>query len=379
MTETATLQKVLNRFLDPTGLDAHRWKVCRHLPACRTPAMGGRERACDRCQSTSICYYGCRDRHCPQCQGRATRQWAEQQRDHLLPVPYYHLVFTLPHQLNGWVQLHPEVIYRLLFQATWQTLKAFAEDPKRLGGQLGMSAILHTWGQTLSQHVHLHCLVPGGVLKADGRWQATRGTYLFPVRALSRRFRGCLVSGLRQAANGGELFRVTNPGEVNHLLDSLMRQEWVVYTKHCLNHTESVVDYLARYTHRIAVSNGRLLNMDEERVRLRYKDYRDDRSKVMTLRGEELVRRYLLHVLPKGLMRIRHFGFLSNRHRRLKLTQIRSALALPTPEPSSVASAERTGPAMRSEDLERCPRGRVGGMRVKRELPGTLSRWRTRG
>lgn len=235
----------------------------------------------------------------------------------------------------------------------------------------------HALQHSLSQHVHLHCLVPGGVLTADGRWQATQGTYLFPVRALSRRFRGCLVSGLRQAANGGELFRVTNPGEVNHLLDSLMRQEWVVYTKHCLNHTESVVDYLARYTHRIAVSNGRLLNMDEERVRLRYKDYRDHRSKVMTLKGEELVRRYLLHVLPKGLMRIRHFGFLSNRQRRCKLTQIRAALALPTPGPSSVSVAlvERSGPAVTYEDLERCPRCRAGRMRVKRELPGTLSRW----
>lgn len=334
--------------------------------------MGGQEWVCDRCEVASICYYGCRDRHCPQCQGRATRQWAERQRDQLLQVPYYHLVFTLPHALNGWVQLHPEVIYRLLFQATWQTLSAFAEDPKRLGGQLGMTAILHTWGQTLSQHVHLHCLVPGGVLTSSGQWQATRGHYLFPVRALSRRFRGRMVTLLRQAATGRDLNRVIRPGEVDRLLTELMRHDWVVYAKHCLNHTESVVDYLARYTHRIAVSNGRLLGMDDERVRLRYLDYRDSRQKILTLTGPEFVRRFLLHVLPKGLMRIRHFGFLSNRHRRRKLALIRGLLKQPPVSATRVETAEPIQSGL-------CPSCQAGHLRPSRELPGIMRRWRGSG
>jgi len=305
MTEPATLQHILGRFLDATPLDSHRRRICGHLQACRTPALGGRQLQCDACASEQRWYFGCRDRHCPQCQGRATRQWADRQQGHLLPVRYYHLVFTLPHTLNGWVQLHPELLYRLLFEAVWGTLQAFGQDPKRLGGELGMTAVLHTWGQNLSRHVHLHCLVPGGALRSDGQWRATTGNYLFPVRALSRHFRGRLVGLLRQAATRGALSRVTRPGEVDAVLAALMATDWVVYTKHCLNHTGTVVAYLARYTHRIAITNARLLAVDEQQVTFRYRDYRDDnRHKTLCLDGAEFVRRFLLHVLPKGLMRI---------------------------------------------------------------------------
>lgn len=329
MTESVTLQHILARFLNDASLDGQRRKVCAHLQACRTEALGGRQLRCDRCDTEQRWYYGCRDRHCPQCQGRATRQWAERQQQHLLPVHYYHLVFTLPHRLNGWVQLHPEVMYRLLFQAVWGTLKAFGQDPKRLGGELGMTAVLHTWGQNLSRHVHLHCLVPGGALADDGHWKATRGNYLFPVKALSRHFRGRMISLLRQAATRGALHRVTRPGEVDTLLDTLMACEWVVYTKDCLEHTGTVVEYLARYTHRIAITNACLLAVDDRQVTLRVKDYRDgNRPKRLSLPGDEFVRRFLLHVLPKGLMRVRHFGFLANRNRKEKLARIRQALAV---------------------------------------------------
>ncbi len=340
MAEAATLQHILNRFAPTDTLDRQRRKVCGHLQACRTEAMGGRVLKCEHCDTEQRWYHGCRDRHCPQCQGRATRQWAERQRGHTLPVHYYHLVFTLPHTLNGWVQLHPQVIYRLLFQSAWATLKAFGQDPKRLGGELGMSAVLHTWGQNLSRHVHLHCLVPGGALGANGQWKTTKGHYLFPVKALSRHFRGRMVGLLRQAATQGKLHRVTRPGEVDSILDALMATEWVVYTKHCLNHTATVVDYLARYTHRIAITNARILAVEDTQVSLRYKDYRDgNRHKTMHLNGEEFVRRFLLHVLPKGLMRIRHFGFLANRCRQEKLARIRRVLAAAEAIPASGAKA----------------------------------------
>ena len=175
MDSPATVQGALSRFHGEHPLDAHRRQVCNHLLACRTEAMGGSLMRCDRCGGEQRWYHGCRDRHCPQCQGRATRVWAERQHEAVLPVAYYHLVFTLPHRLNGWVQLHPEVVYRLLFRCAWHTLKRFGQDPKRLGGQLGMSAVLHTWGQTLIQHVHLHCLVPGGAITGEGQWHAAKG------------------------------------------------------------------------------------------------------------------------------------------------------------------------------------------------------------
>ncbi len=328
MASGASVQQVLSQFLlQPERLDVQRQRVCRHLMQCRTAAMGGRQLHCNACDHEQVQYFSCRDRHCPQCQWRAIQAWAERQRSAVLPVPYHHVVFTLPHQLNGWVQLHPELIYRLLFQCVWGTLERFGRDPKRLNGQLGMTAVLHTWGQTLNQHVHVHCLVPAGALGQDGHWHAARSNYLFPVRALSRRYRGLMVSALRQAATQQQLHRVTHVGEIDQLLNDLMATDWVVYSKHCLQHTNSVIDYLARYTRRIAISNARLQQVDEQTVTLSYKDYRQEaRNRQMVLSGEEFVRRFLLHILPKGLMRVRHYGFLANRCRRARLGQIYAAL-----------------------------------------------------
>jgi hypothetical protein len=207
-------------------------------------------------------------------------------------------------------------------------INTFATDPKRLGGEPGMTAVLHTWGQNLSQHVHLHCLVPGCVLNPAGQWQPARGNYLFPVRALSRVFRGKMVSALRAGYQRGELHRIARPGDIDHTLASLMQAEWVVYSKACVSRTDTVVAYLARYSHRIAISDQRIVDVDEEQVMFRYKDYRDhDKSKVMRLSGVEFIRRFMLHVLPKGFMRLRHYGFLANRCRAEKLMQIRGVLA----------------------------------------------------
>ncbi len=335
----ATVQAALNRYLDPHRLSPQQRKVCLHLQACRTEAMGGQLLRCNRCDGAQRWYHGCRDRHCPQCQSRATRQWAERQREGGLPVAYYHLVFTLPHDLNGWAQCHPDVIYACLFQSVWATLKAFAADPRRLGGQLGMTAILHTWDRRLGQHLHLHCLVPGGALRDDGSWQAVKGTYLFPVRALSRHFRGAMVSALRLRATSGKLHRLV-PGEVDRVLSLLMQRDWVVYTRHCLSHTDAVIEYLARYSHRIAITNARILAVDENGVLMRYKDSRTDKHKTQQLSGDEFVRRLLLHILPKGFMRIRHYGFLAGCCRAGKLRQIRGALNHPQPLEVKVAATD---------------------------------------
>lgn len=323
------LQTILGSFLSRgQRLSPRQWQVCSHIQACRTVALGGLQLHCDHCDYDVPQYHACRDRHCPRCQQRASRRWCEQQQAAVLPVTYYHLVFTLPHTLNPWVQLHSQVIYGLLFQCVWATLKAFAADPKRLGGEPGMTAVLHTWGQNLSQHVHLHCLIPGGALSTQGQWHPAKGNYLFPVRALSRVFRGKMVSALRAASQQGDLHRVTRSGDIDTTLETLMRTDWVVYSKACVSHADSVVAYLARYSHRIAISDRRILGIEDDQVAFRYKDYRDhDRSKVMRLSGIEFIRRFLLHVLPKGFMRLRHYGFLANRCRAEKLKQIRCVLA----------------------------------------------------
>ena len=331
MDEATGMQGVLARFLGGYAkthrLSPRQRQVCAHIGACRTAALGGLRLACEQCDYGITHYYACRDRHCPRCQQRDAARWCERQRQSVLPVPYYHVVFTLPHTLNRWVQLHPEVIYGLLFHSVWATLKAFAADPRRLGGELGMSAVLHTWGENLAQHVHLHCLIPGGALGDDGRWRAARSTYLFPVRALSRHVRGTMVGRLRRAHTRGELHRITRPGDIDATLDTLMQTEWVVYSKSCLSHTDTVLAYLARYTHRTAISDRRIVGVDSERVRFRCKDTRDGGAhRVMQLEGEEFLRRFLLHVLPKGLMRIRHYGWLANRCRRACLARIRASL-----------------------------------------------------
>ncbi len=302
-------------------------QVITCIKQCRTGVLGGVQLHCNHCGNISSHYYSCRNRHCPQCQQRASQAWRDQRQQDLLPVPYFHLVFTLPHALNAWVRLHPRVIYTLIFKAAWQTLKQFACDPKRLNGQLGMTSVLHTWGQRLDQHVHLHCLIPAGAWSQEKQqWNPARSTYLFPVKALSRGYRGRMVSLLRQAYNNGELAKITRNGEVNKRLNEVMETNWVVYTKACHGKPERVLDYLARYTYRIAISESRLLEIKDEHVRFRWKDYRDNQQKTMNLTGIEFLRRYLQHVLPKAFMRIRHFGFLSNRYRKIKLAVIRKNL-----------------------------------------------------
>ncbi len=308
-------------------LDPRSRQVLAHLEQCRTESLGGFQLQCEHCHESHPHFYACRDRHCPLCQWHTSQQWADKQREAQLPVNYHHLVITLPETLNGWIELHPEVLYPLLFQAAWGTLKAFGEDPKRLGGQMGMTAVLHTWGSTLIRHVHLHCLVPGGAITPEGTWRASKSDYLFPVRALSRHFRGKLVSQLRACANTGQLHRITQLGEIDAMLDKLMTQDWVVYSKPCLEAGDRVIDYLARYTHRTAISNARILTLEQGEVAFRYKDTQDgNRWKVMRLAAEEFIRRFLLHVLPKGLVRIRHYGFLANACRAKQLPRIRRAI-----------------------------------------------------
>ena len=372
MRHKLTTAQVLSQFL-PSYRQHHRLspqqaKITRLLCLCRTPALGGQCLRCDHCAYQADRYCSCRNRHCPQCHGRATAQWFERQHIDLLPVPYFHVIFTLPHALSPWVQLHPSTVYGLLFQSVWSTLKRFGQNPKRLNGQLGVTAVLHTWGQNLGRHVHLHCLIPGGALSPDGKeWHRAKSNYLFPVKALSRHFRGVMVSALRQALNDGRLPRITDQRAASATLTAVMSTPWVVFSRGTGMQSQQVLGYLARYTHRIALADERLVKLTSDSVYFGYRDSRHGNTpRTMALSGDEFVRRWLQHVLPHGFMRIRHYGFLANCHRRRKLQQIRRCLAVPDVA-QEVESSTETLRRVDSARIWRCPRCHDGVMRVVSE------------
>jgi hypothetical protein len=314
--------------------------VMRRLVACRTAALGGHVDACDRCGYTRVSYNSCRDRHCPKCQGVKRAEWLEARLERLLPVEHFHVVFTLPVALHPLVLHHPRRLYDLLFQAASQALLTLATDPKRLGAQIGLTAILHTWGQNLLFHPHLHCVVTGGGLSADGsRWIATRSGYLLPVKVLARLFRGKFLAGVKEAYHAGELVlagsvaALAEPEAFRRWLDRLYRQDWVVYAKRPFGGAKQVFRYLGRYSHRVAIANSRLLALEDDQVFFHWKDYADDhRIKVMRLTADEFIRRFLLHVLPKRFVRIRHYGLLAGRNVSTKLARCRQLLGVPDVE-----------------------------------------------
>jgi hypothetical protein len=307
--------------------------VVDRILACRTARLGGHVDACDACGHRQISYNSCRNRHCPKCQGSAQAAWLEARQADVLPVPYAHVVFTLPQLLAPLALQNPTVLYDLLLRTSACTLQEIAQNPKHLGARLGFFSILHTWGQTLVHHPHVHCVVPAGGLSEDGRtWRTCRPGFFLPVRVLSRLFRGKFLAGLQDAFDDGRLelhgslARYRGTSAFKHLLHQSRQTEWVVYAKPPFDGPQRVLEYLARYTHRIAISNHRLLHVDDEAVTLRYKDYRSGRARSLTLPLAEFCRRFLLHVLPKGFVRIRYYGFLANGCRARLLSSCRTAL-----------------------------------------------------
>jgi len=354
-------------------------RAMQAIETCRTAALGGHRETCDTCGAERIAYNSCRNRHCPKCQTLAKERWLAARRAELLPVEYFHVVFTLPHALNALAQGNPRVLYTLLFHAVAATLTTFGRDPRHLGGDVGGTAILHTWGQNLSQHLHLHCVVPGGALAQDGaRWIAAPPSFLFPVRALARVFRGKYLQALHRAFTAGKLrfagalAALADPAAFATWLRDLRQQDWVVYAKRPLAGPTQVLEYLGRYTHRVAISNERLVSHTDGVVRFRWRDYADgDRVKIMTLAAEEFIRRFLLHVVPGGFVRIRHFGFLANRTRRAKLARCRALLAQPAPAASAIESVPALMRRLTGIDIERCPVCQQGRLHVTEILTPT--------
>ncbi len=311
-------------------------RVVNDVTRCRTADLGGHLYVCDQCGVITERYNSCRNRHCPKCQKLERERWLEQRQQELLPAPYFHLVFTVPHQLNPLFLTDPKTLYNLLFRTTADTLLTIAEDPKHLGAKIGFLAILHSWGQRLDLHPHLHVIVPGGGLSPDRqRWIASRRDFFLPVRVLSRVFRGKFLDEVQKMARQGQpIFpRRLNPGDEPSVyqcwLDELYAAPWVVYSKPPFGGAERGLQYLARYTHRVAISQDRLQRLDNDRVVFDWKDYRDEsKVKAMSLDAVEFLRRFLMHVLPSGFHRIRYFGLLANQHRSANLELCRELLGV---------------------------------------------------
>jgi len=320
-------------------------KVMSAIEACRTAELGGHVEACEDCDHLRIAYNSCRNRHCPKCQGAAAQRWLEARQAELLPLAYYHVVFTLPAQVGDIAFQNKAVVYAALFKAASETLLTIAADPKHLGARIGLTAVLHTWGSALTHHPHLHCIVPGGGLSLDAeRWISCRPRFFLPVRVLSRLFRRLFLEKLAAAhAEGrlaffGELAGLADRTAFAERLAPLRRAEWVVYAKRPFAGPESVLAYLARYTHRVAISSSRLVAMDDKGVTFRWKDYRQDgqaRRKLMTLAPGEFLRRFLIHVLPAGFHRIRHYGLFANPARAANLAKARALLQAPPSAPDA--------------------------------------------
>jgi hypothetical protein len=373
----------LEAFGNATGAEQRR--VLRDLMRCRTAALGGHIEACDTCGHRVIAYNSCRNRHCPKCQAAARATWLDKQADDLLDVEYFHVVFTLPNALGPVALQNRRVVYGTLFRAVAQTLNVVAADPHHLGADIGFLAVLHTWGQTLLLHPHVHCVVPGGGLSLDGtRWVSCRPGFFLPVRVLSRLFRSKFLALLQanydreKLAFHGQQGDLAKPTVFRHWLDELRQQEWVVYAKPPFGGPEQVLKYLARYTHRVAISNRRLLRLEDNKVSFIWKDYAaGNAEKAMSLEAVEFIRRFLLHVLPSGFVHIRHYGFLANRCRQAKLSLCRrliaaldSASAKREGHPTTEAPVEGSSGAGELRTAQhQCPACGLGRMLVVEVLP----------
>jgi putative transposase/transposase-like zinc-binding protein len=349
------------------------------LARCRTAALGGHVDECDHCGARLITYNSCRNRHCPKCQAGRGAVWLEREAKSLLPVEYHHVVFTLPQAVAPLALQNPELVYGLLFRAAAQTLRQIAADPRHLGAEIGVVAVLHTWGQTLQHHPHLHCVASGGGLAVDAagrrqqpaRWRSCRPGFFLPVKVLGAVYRGKFLAGLRAAfAAGalqfhGRLAGLANPAAFQAWLQPLYAKPWVVYSKAPFAGPEVVLKYLARYTHRVALSNRRLVKLADGQVTFTWKDYaHGSKQRLMTLPAEEFLRRFFMHVLPKGFVKVRHYGLLANGQRQSKLALCRCLLVLAAVLLAALAQT-RVTPAER-----RCPQCGVGCLHCVAELPG---------
>jgi len=336
-------------------------KAMSDIQKCRTSQLGGHKDVCDSCGHTRISYNSCRNRHCPKCQALAKERWIENQKSNLLNVGYFHVVFTIPDTLNSMAYQNQKVLYTLLFKAVAETLAELASDKKYLGAKIGFTSVLHTWGQNLMHHPHIHCIVPGGGLSSIGKWVNSRKKFFIPVKVLSRKFRGKFLYCLKQLYGQNKLefygsqTYLSDDREFEKLLSSLYNKEWIVYCKPPFKNAACVVEYLGRYSHRVAISNKRIVSIEKDKVSFKWRDYKDDnKHKVMTLSADEFIRRFLIHILPSGFMKIRHYGLMGNRNKTttLKICKQLTHTPLLTKEKASTLQLIKK---LTGIDLSKCP------------------------
>lgn len=369
------------RYVERYRPTKEQYRVLNDLAKCRTAALGGHLKKCESCSRELPVYNSCLNRHCPKCQGAARAAWLEARESEVLDVEYFHVVFTIPHELAPVALQNRRAVYGMLFRAASETLLTLGRDPRHLGAELGVLALLHTWGQNLHLHPHLHCVIPGGGLSFDGeRWLRCRDGFFVHVDVMGPLFRGKLIAQLHKAYDRdklqfhGQLQELHHPKAFEALVESVRNKKWVVYAKRPFGGPRQVLKYLARYTHRVAIANQRLLSADDSNVTFRWKDYANgNRQRVMTLDAVEFLRRFLLHVLPKGFMRMRYYGFLANRHRAEKLQRIRALLGQPPSIPSE--SSELSPGGVEHQDpvdpYQLCPSCRKGRLHIIAPIPPT--------
>ena len=373
----------LYRHMHGASMSGEQRRVMAAIEVCRTAVLGGHLERCDQCDYERNCFNSCRDRHCPKCQSLARAQWIEHRLAELLDCPYFHVVFTVPDEISAIAYQNKGVVYDILFHTTAETLKTIAADPKHLGAEIGFFAVLHSWGQNLMFHPHLHCVVPGGGLSADGqRWVRCHAGFFLSVRVLSRLFRRLFLESMEKAFHSGKLqfFAalefLRDPHAFAERIAQAKQTDWVVYTKRPFAGPQQVLDYVGRYTHRVAISNNRLIDIDNGRVKFHWKDYRDNSQiKVMDLEADEFIRRFLLHVLPEGFQRIRYYGFLANRDRRNKLALCRQLLGMQTSsQTTSIKDYRERYQELTGHSLTFCPRCQKGQMLIVESLPPAICR-----
>jgi hypothetical protein len=369
-----------NSYIKQNKLSLVQHKAANAIRNCRTAALGGNVQRCSCCGAESISYNSCRNRHCPKCQALAKAKWLEARQAELLPVEYFHVVFTIPHELNFIVGYNQALIYNILFKSAWTTIQTLSMDKKRLGGLMSMLAALHTWGQNLLQHVHLHCIIPGGAL-SEKKWISCKPGFLFPIKVMSKIFRGTFVSLLRQAYQNNELkvqgviADLADPKIFTALLDRLMEKDWCVYSKRPFNGAKGAVDYLAKYVYKTAISNNRILSCDDGKVSFKWRDYSDhNKIKTMIVTADEFMRRFLTHILPDGFMRIRSFGFLAN---SCKAKNIQQILILLNQDGQNTLvrkkeSASELMYRLTGVDVTLCPKCKTGRLQTIKTIPSFI-------
>jgi hypothetical protein len=355
--------------LDKLGkISKLKWKVVNAIISCRTTKLGGHKIECSNCHYTEISYNSCRNRHCPKCQTMARLKWVEERMDELLPIPYFHVVFSLPDILNKLTLCNKKVIYNILFKTVKETLIEAAANQKNLGAKIGVISVLHTWGQNLNEHPHMHCVVTGGGLSKDGtEWICCKQDFFISVKILSALFRGKFLDYLMKAYNAGELKfygaikDLEIPEHFKQFMNESYKKVWITYSKKPFSRADHVLKYLGRYTHRIAISNYRIVNISGDKVSFRYKDYKDDsKVKIMTLDASEFMRRFLLHVLPKGFMKIRFYGILSNHNKKAEMQKCRELLDVVKKEEKKQVSWQDLILRITGKDVKICPKCKTG-------------------